>query len=371
MKLSIIIPCYNESETLERTIERVVAAPLLPGWEKEIIIVDDGSKESTKNILARLEARAAQGEFPSVTGFSVVYKKQNGGKGSALKEGFQYARGEYILIQDADLEYDPYEYPRLLAPIRKGEARVVFGSRVLGKNAVSLRSYHFYGGLMVSRFFNFVFRTHFTDVATCYKVFPKTFIPKLVSEPSNDFVFDIIELTRVLSSEEKVLEVPITYKPRTFEEGKKINWRHGMRCLIATAALRAGVWSGEFLPRLLRIFRFIVSGTAGAAVHLGLLYSLTEYGKLWYLYSAIIAFLFAFAVSFSLQKFWTFQCDDVAKIRRQLPLHLSLAIINLGLNTLLIYVLVESFNLWYMLAQVIVSILIAFETFFALRRIFR
>ena len=226
-KLSIVIPVYNERVTVKETLERVIAAPLPVDWDREIIIVDDGSTDGTREELKKIGHKAR-----------IILRDKNGGKGAALKEGFKAAMGDYILIQDADAEYDPSDYSGLLKPIIDNKTEVVFGSRMLGKNSVPLNRIYFYGGLMVTKIFNLLFGTNLTDVATCYKIFPQKFAQGLVGLPSNDFVFDVVELSFfLLRNSKKINEVPIKYDSRDKGEGKKLNWRHGWRCLKRMASL--------------------------------------------------------------------------------------------------------------------------------------
>ncbi len=220
MILSIIIPVYNEFGTIQEVIQKVQRAQLPTGWKKEIIVVDDSSTDGTHTILRNVDS-----------GIRVIFQKENGGKGSALKVGFAIATGDYILIQDADSEYDPQDYVALLQPIIEGKTNVVFGSRVLNTNSVPFSRIYFYGGLLITKIFNILFGTKITDVATCYKVFPREYVKEAISLSANDFVFDVIELTDLLLRKNRnIIEIPIRYVSRKKTEGKKLNWRHGWRC---------------------------------------------------------------------------------------------------------------------------------------------
>lgn len=225
--LSVVIPAYNEENSIRDIIEKVSKVKLPNGWDKEIIIVDDKSTDSTGEIISTYNSN-----------HKVVLKTINGGKGSALKEGFKVAKGDYVIIQDADLEYNPDEYTKLLAPIISGEAEIVFGSRVHGLNNVAYSKVYYYGGLLLSKIFNICFGTRLTDVATCYKVFPSKYLPGLIKLPADDFVYDFAELTHHLATNGNIIEVPISYNSRTSKEGKKLNAMHGFRCLKRVLELK-------------------------------------------------------------------------------------------------------------------------------------
>jgi glycosyltransferase involved in cell wall biosynthesis len=236
-KLSIVVPVYNERGTIRDILFRIEKAALPVGWTKEIIVVDDGSTDGTREALTEYKEP-----------FKVIFAARNGGKGAALKLGFKAASGDYIIVQDADSEYDPGEYGALLQPIVEGRAEVVFGSRVLGRNKVPLSRVYFYGGLLVTKIYNMFMGTRLTDVATCYKVFPRKYLPELIAQPSNDFVYDVIEMTYVLGRHERILEVPVSYASRAHAEGKKINWKHGVRCFARILSLSAErPWRSLFL----------------------------------------------------------------------------------------------------------------------------
>jgi glycosyltransferase involved in cell wall biosynthesis len=356
MRLSIIIPCYNEPVTIGEIVDRVQAAALPLGWEREIVIVDDGSREDTKLALRRIQTA-----HPHI---QVITREKNGGKGAALKDGFRAATGDYLLIQDADLEYDPADYTALLERVDAG-APVVFGSRELKDNNVSGRAMYFWGGIAMNKFFNLCFGTHLSDVSTCYKLFPKRFVPELLLQPSGDFVFDVIELTRVLATHGPIMEVPIKYRARGAEEGKKLRMSHGIRCGLAVLRLRFD------RSTVARIARFLTIGTLGMLLNVGVLYALTEYTGMWYLASEVVAFIVAVSITFFLQKFWTFRQRDKSRIAHESLRFFGINALNLALNAAILYALVDGLGLWYVLGQVIASALIALESFFVYGRIFR
>ena len=225
-KVSIIIPVYNEKKTLEEIIARVEAAPVL-GLDKEIVLVDDGSTDGTKDILRKFETK-----------HRVVYHQKNQGKGAALRTGFKEATGDIILIQDADFEYDPQEFPKLLQPILDGKADIVYGSRNLQRNPRFRRSYY-WGSIIISRLTNLFYGCHLTDVYTCYKAF-KAPILKAMKLESNSFDIEEEMTAKALKSGHKIIEVPINYYPRNIQEGKKIRPKDGLIALWKIAKYRVG-----------------------------------------------------------------------------------------------------------------------------------
>ena len=222
MKLSIIIPCYNEKQTIESLIKRVKQAILPVDWTREIIISDDFSTDGTRDILKNYQSDCI-----------IVFKEQNRGKGAAIKAALPMVTGDYIIIQDADLEYNPDNYLKMLEPIVKGESRVVFGSRLLNKGNKPFYFLYYYGGWLLTKIFNFLFSVKLTDLATCYKLFPASLKSELMAVTANDFVYDVVELTYILAIFAPIKDVSIIYEPRSKEEGKKINWRHGLKCFWA------------------------------------------------------------------------------------------------------------------------------------------
>lgn len=229
MKLSIIMPVYNEAKTVELISEKVLSSPLGDGaTERELIIVDDLSTDGTREILKNI-----QGRFPEV---KVVMKERNQGKGSAVREGIKHTTGDIVLFQDADLEYDPEDYPHLLRPILQGKADVVYGSRFLGVHRCFM-FWHYVGNKVLCGLTNILFNTILTDMETCYKVFKREVLEEL-SLCSNDFCIEAEITAKILKKRVRIYEVPISYYGRSYEEGKKISWKDGVKTIVAILKYR-------------------------------------------------------------------------------------------------------------------------------------
>lgn len=220
MKLSIIIPVYNEAATLPQIIERIVEVRL-EGVEKEIIVVNDGSTDGTREILHELPSR-----WPAL---KIVHHEQNRGKGAAIRTATGHVTGDIVITQDADLEYDPQDYPKLLAPFEDPRVQVVYGSRNLQGNPRSSWSFY-WGGRLVSWVANLLYGADLTDEATGYKLFRADLFRSLDLQ-SDGFEFCPEATSKVLRRGVEIHEVPISYKPRSFDEGKKINWRDGVQAI--------------------------------------------------------------------------------------------------------------------------------------------
>lgn len=218
MKLSIIIPVYNEKATLLEVVKRVQAASL-NGVEKEIILIDDASTDGTTELCKK--------EFTSSV--KILYHEINQGKGAAIRTGLKAATGDYVLIQDADLEYDPDDYAKLLAPIQKGKAQVVYGSRFTGEHR-NMFFHHWVGNKFLSLMTNLLYNSTLSDMETCYKVVKRDIIDGL-NLKSNRFDFEPEITAKILKQKIRIYEVPISYCGREFHEGKKITWRDGVVAL--------------------------------------------------------------------------------------------------------------------------------------------
>lgn len=217
MLISIIIPVYNEKDFIEQTLSRLAAVEFGQA-AKEIVIVDDGSTDGTREILQRLAAV-----------YKIIYHRKNRGKGAAVKTGLAAAAGEIIIIQDSDWEYNPADMPKLIEPIIAGQTAVVYGSRLLGKNPIGHWRYYL-GNELISRLTNLLYRSRLTDIETGYKAFRKNVLQKF-ELTADDFGIEAELTAKLLKNKIKILEVPITYAPRKFSEGKKINWRDGVKAI--------------------------------------------------------------------------------------------------------------------------------------------
>jgi len=222
MKLSIIIPAYNEEKTISELLDRVKKVKL-KDITKEIIIVDDFSKDGTKKIISNLRDK----------NIKIFSHQKNLGKGAAIRTGLNHATGDIILIQDADLEYDPEEYGKLLKPIIEKKTKVVYGSRVeaIRKNLKNMYKLHYIGNVFLTFITNILFGAKITDMETCYKVFRKEVI-KGIKLRAKRFDFEPEITAKILKKGYRIKEIPIDFKGRKFDEGKKITWKDGIKALF-------------------------------------------------------------------------------------------------------------------------------------------
>jgi len=228
MKLSVIIPVYNENATIRKVLDTVNKVDI----PKEIIIVDDGSDDGTRELIVGL----------SMDGTKKCFHSKNRGKGAAIRTGLEKVTGDIVIIQDADLEYDPREYHRLIRPILEGKAQVVYGSRLLGLPPGRKVGYHFYytfsfGVKLLNLLTRLLYGTRITDEATCYKVF-KTEVIRNIQLKCERFEFCPEVTAKLCKKGYKIHEVPISYMGRTFQEGKKINWKDGIEAIYTLIKYR-------------------------------------------------------------------------------------------------------------------------------------
>ncbi|MEQ1856180.1 MAG: glycosyltransferase family 2 protein [Longimicrobiales bacterium] len=217
MRLTVVIPCYNEVATIETLLERVREVPL----KLEVVVVDDGSKDGTRDILPRLEGTLID---------KLIMHEQNAGKGAALRTGFKHATGDVVVVQDADMEYDPHELPILLAPILRGQADAVYGSRFLGGPHRVLFFWHSVGNRLLTLLSNMFTDVNLTDMETCYKMVRRELLQSLPLT-ANRFGIEPELTARLAQAEARIYELPISYHGRSYAEGKKIGWRDGVSAL--------------------------------------------------------------------------------------------------------------------------------------------
>jgi glycosyltransferase involved in cell wall biosynthesis len=219
MKLSVVTPVYDEKATLRQAVERILSVPI----DIELICIDDGSRDGSREILAALQLQHPQ--------IKVLLQPRNLGKGAALRRGIQEATGDFVLIQDADLEYDPKDYPLLLEPLIQGKADVVYGSRFMGGAPHRvLYFWHSVGNKVLTLLSNCLTNINLSDMETCYKVFRREIIQAIPLE-ENRFGFEPEVTVKVAKRRLRIYEVGISYQGRTYEEGKKIGWKDGVRAL--------------------------------------------------------------------------------------------------------------------------------------------
>ncbi|MDY0040094.1 MAG: glycosyltransferase family 2 protein [Desulforhabdus sp.] len=239
MKLSIVIPAYNERDFIEELINRVRKVHL-DGVIKEIIVVDDCSTDGTRELLQQMikahaqavaedHANVGKHESPGVD-LRILFQSKNQGKGAALKRGFEEATGAVVIVQDADLEYDPQDYPRLLEPIQRGVADVVYGSRFLGGPHRVFYFWHYLGNRLLTLLSNMFTNLNLTDMETCYKVFRKEVLQG-ISLRQKRFGFEPEVTAKIAKNNWRIYEVPIAYYGRTYAEGKKIGWKDGFKAI--------------------------------------------------------------------------------------------------------------------------------------------
>jgi glycosyltransferase involved in cell wall biosynthesis len=218
-KLSVIVPVFNERNTVVEVLRRMRAVELPDGIEREIIVVDDGSGDGTRDVLRQLGDSTVR----------ILLHKENQGKGAAVRTGIEAASGDYILIQDADLEYDPEDWPKLIAPVLRGKARVVYGSRFTGERR-NMLFFHWVGNRFLSLVTNVLYNTTLSDMETCYKLVDRELLTDLKLR-CNRFDIEPEITSKILKRKIRIYEVPISYTGREFDEGKKITWRDGFAAL--------------------------------------------------------------------------------------------------------------------------------------------
>jgi len=234
-KLSVVVPVYNERATIEQILERVQAVEI----EKDIVIIDDGSTDGTREFLIELAEQSGAGNI------RIFFQPENRGKGSAVRRGFSEARGKMVLVQDADLELDPQDYFKLLAPIERGEADAVYGARFLRGRPRGEKYSHYLGNRLLTRLSNLLTGLKLNDVWTCYKAMRRDALLSLELK-EDGFSFEPEITAKLARGGFRIRETPISYFPRGFDEGKKIGWRDGIEGVVATIRYNLSIFHFPF-----------------------------------------------------------------------------------------------------------------------------
>ena len=221
MKLSIIVPVYNEEKTLEKIVDKVQKVDF-EDVKTELIIIDDCSRDNSWNVINSLSKKHKN--------IRIYKQKKNMGKGAAIRKGFENALGDIIVIQDADLEYNPEEFKKMLKIILNGKSKVVYGSRLLGKSKGFTIWSHYYGNKLLSLLTRILYGKKITDMETCYKMMTKE-VAKKIKLVSNKFDIEPEITAKIIKMNYKILEIPINYEGRSFKEGKKISWKDGLKAI--------------------------------------------------------------------------------------------------------------------------------------------
>ncbi len=225
-KLSVVVPVFNERNTVVEILRRMRAVELPPGIDLEILIVDDGSTDGTREVLSQLGDSTVR----------VVLQPANAGKGAAVREGFAHVTGDLVLVQDADLEYDPEDWPKLINPVLRNKALVVYGSRFTGERR-NMLFLHWMGNRFLSLMTNMLYNTTLSDMETCYKLVDRRVLDRMTLR-SNRFEIEPEITAKILKMGVRIYEVPISYAGREFDEGKKITWRDGFSALATLVKYR-------------------------------------------------------------------------------------------------------------------------------------
>jgi glycosyltransferase involved in cell wall biosynthesis len=225
MYLSIIIPIFNEKDTILELLSKIKKVGLKK--EYEVLMIDDGSTDGTRHILEKLK---------NEKNYKIIFKEKNSGKGESLKLGFKNATGEYVIVQDADLEYDPKDYLKLLEEISKHKKVVIYGSRFMG-HYKDMSSLHYFGNQLLTFITNLLYGVRLTDMETCYKLFPRQLIQNIKLKASR-FEFEPEVTAKIIKKGYKIIEVPISYTGRSHSEGKKITWKDGFSAIFSLVKYR-------------------------------------------------------------------------------------------------------------------------------------